>query len=421
MKKSLLRFINNYRFELTLVAVVIAAIFVRYYNYNNRMVFDSEQARSLIISGNNLKDKFSLLGQEYFRTTSTGHKLFSGALFSYSLVPLQVLFNFDAYKITIYFGLLNIFTGVLLYHLSSKIFNKKIALISTILFLFSDMMIKHSMFIWILNYVPLLGVSVTYLVAKYFKDRKLVYPVLLGLLMGVGINLHYPIIVFTGIVGLMIAIKSKFNVSHLAVYLFGLLLGNWPTIIFDLRHNWYHLRMFYQYVLDTFAGNGQNISYYYLFLLWPILCIAVAWIITKIARSNFLIVVLLLLYLDINLTSKWVSFKGANEMPDNLRYSDIMKTAEIIAKDKPENFNVSTLFGFDARGFILRYPLEFNYGYKPQSVEEYKNISSLYVMALNDEDIKNPSRYELQSFLPYNYIKLDNINDSYQIYKLTKK
>ncbi len=421
MKKSLRIFLKKYQIELVFFLLLVIAVVVRFYNYESRIVFDSEQARSLIVSGNYVKDKFSLLGQEYFRSTSSGHKLFSGAIFSYLLLPIQLLANYDAYKITQFFTLLNLFSGIILFIVASKLWGKKVGLMSGTLFLFSDMMIKHSLFIWILNWVPLLGVLAIYALHYFNKNKKIASVLSLGLILGMGINFHYPILFFAGLVGIYILFKSRNRLISAIIYVLGLVVGNLPTLLFDLRHDWYHIRTLIQYILDAFNGNGQNFSYYYLFLIWPALCVFVSLLFIRVLKKNILLVFAIVIYVVLNLNSKWVNFSSAKEMPPGLVYKDIITASEIIAKDKPERFNVSTLFGFDARGYILRYPLEFNYGYTPSGVEEYKELDSLYVMALGDGDIKNPSRYELKTYLPYNYELLGEVNSKYQIYKLTKK
>ena len=101
--------------SLILIAIFLLAVLVRFYNFPNRVTFWSEQARSLIVAGNYLEEP-SLLGQEYFRVNSFGHKLFASALFNYSLVPLLLLSKFDPIPITAYFALLNIFSGFALYY-----------------------------------------------------------------------------------------------------------------------------------------------------------------------------------------------------------------------------------------------------------------------------------------------------------------
>ena len=117
-----------------LVVLIILALTVRFYNFPNRLIFGPEQAMSLITTGQMIKEQFSLLGEAYIqRTTSTGLYLFHSALFNYSLIPLEIIFRFDPLPITIFFTLLNIATGLLLYFMVKKITNKTIAWFSAFL------------------------------------------------------------------------------------------------------------------------------------------------------------------------------------------------------------------------------------------------------------------------------------------------
>src|SRR5258706_9224659 len=96
--------------NILIIVILILASFVRFYNFPNRVTFWTEQARSLIVSANYIREKPSLLGQEYFRQDSNSHIIYSGALFNYSLLPLLVISNYDPVIITSYFTLLNLFT-----------------------------------------------------------------------------------------------------------------------------------------------------------------------------------------------------------------------------------------------------------------------------------------------------------------------
>jgi hypothetical protein len=139
MKTFLKKLLNKE--GLLLLVILVLAFTVRFYNFPNRITFWSEQARSLVTSANYIKDKPSLLGQEYFRVASNGHKIFSGAVFNYLLVPLLLVTNYDPVPITAFFAILNIFTGLVVYWTARKLFDERVAVFSVILFLFNNMMI----------------------------------------------------------------------------------------------------------------------------------------------------------------------------------------------------------------------------------------------------------------------------------------
>lgn len=409
---------NKYLIAFTLIVVI--SLFLRLYNFEERITFGSEQARSLLVSGRNLTEKPSLLGQEYFRVTSAGHKLFSGALFSYSLVPLQLLFNFNPLPITYYFAVLSVATGILLFILVKRLFGDEIALFSALLFLFSDYIIYHSMFIWILNYLPLIGLFLFYYLYLFYKKGKIKNTGLVGLFSGIGINFHYLTFPLAGLIFFYVLYKSKEKVKASLLFLLGIFIGNITVFAFDLRHDFYHIRTLIQYGLDTFRGSGESIISYYHFLhFWPLLAVIGGYLLFKIWKTNkFFAISIISLYVFANLSSPRVSFSSPTGMPEGLLYNDVIEASSIISKDVEGSFNVVSVLDFDKRGYILRYPLEFMFEKTPMGVEEYPSSPKLYVLASKDYNFDTNEVWELRVVKPYSVNKLSDIGEGYAVFKL---
>jgi hypothetical protein len=408
---------------LILFSILAIALFVRFYNYENRITFGPEQARSLIVSANYIQDKPTLLGQEYFRSNSLGHKLFTSAIFSYSLVPLLLATNYDPYLITIYFTILNIFTGLVFYFLVHRMFGLRIAQISLTLFLFNSYMIYHSMFIWVLNYLPLLGVISIYLIWKIIKGKaKLIDTFWLGIISGIGFGLEYLYILAIIPIMYFVIKYSKEILKSLVIFILGGAVGDFPQVIFDLRHDFYHLRSLFQYAMDTFANNSDaGFTYYHFLMFWPVGILFMSLILNTLYKKSKLISILfVVLYLFINLKSSFVSFNKPVGMEYGLRYKDLKETSKIISDQSGEKFNVATLYDFDTRGYTLRYFVQYVYGKKPQNDVTYKDVSEIYALAKSDYDFKNNNPWELNVFKPYNTERLSDVGEGYALFKLTK-
>jgi len=418
---KLLKFIKKYSSEILIVFIFAAAFFVRFYNFENRVNFGPEQARSLVISANYLT-KFSLLGQEYFRVTSMGHKLFASAYFNYSLTPLILLFRYQPLPITCYFSLLNILTGLILFLLVKKMLGKEVAFVSLILFLFNRYMIYHSLFIWILNYLPLIGILTVYCLFQFKKKRRIIYTFLLGFLSGLGFGLEYFYILTAILVLGYLLFNSKSKIKDFLIFVSGAVLGNLPMVMFDLKHDFYHVRTFIQYVLDTLNNPGQSsLTYYHFLNYWPIILILLAYLLVKYLKQKKIVIFLfLLIYVFLNLNNKLISFKSAVGMPSNLTWDGINLASQMIVDDNPGNFNVVSLFDFDRRGYILRYPLEFIYKISPLGVEGYPTASVLYVFGPENYDFKSQNVWEIDSFKAKKIEILSKVQDGYNIYKLIK-
>lgn len=406
-----------------LLLIVFIALFVRFYNFTNRINFGPEQAISLLVSGNMVKEKFTLLGfPSTQRTTSFGHIIYYPPIFNYSLIPLLLIFNYNPIPITGYFALLNLITGVAIFFLALKLFNKKAAYFALIIFLFDSFMIYHSLFIWVINYLPILMVLNIYLTYKFLNFRNnMMYPLLIGLVTGISFGLEY-LYFFTAIlIGILVFIITKSKLRSTLLFILGGFLGNLPTVIFDLTHDFYHLKTLWQYFLDTISNPGQShIAYYHFLQFWPIIALIGGFVLNLLYKKNtFIAVIVVIFYVTLNLISPNVSFNRAVGMYPALNISKIREASNIIALDNPKEFNVVMTFDFDSRAHPLRYFLKFMHGKNSLSEEAYPNAKTLYVFSQKNYDIKNTNLWEIKSFNAKKLIKLSDIDD-FAVYKLLK-
>lgn len=419
MKNFLKHFLTKNNLFLLLIFVVAAGI--RFYNFPNRVTFWSEQARSLIVSADYLK-KASFLGQEYFREDTNSHIIYSGALFNYSLVPLILISNYDPIKITVFFTLLNLITGCVIYWTTKKMFGMKIALLSSLLFLLNDFMIYHSLFIWSYNYLPLIGILIFFFSWKYIKSDNIIDLFLIGTLSGIGISLQFlftPIAIIVLIINLW---KKKKLLKSIIVFSLGLILGNLPMVLFDLRHHFYEISTLFQYLIDTLGGKSDaSFNYYYLLPLWPLASILAAIIISKISnRSKLLAGLIILIYLYINITSQKVSFTSPTGMPKGINTSDIDKASLKIARDIKGDFNVAEVLDFDKQAYVFRYFVQYKYGKSPQGVADYPNARLLYVLSQKGYNFDTSGVWEISSGGKYNISLLTDVGRGYAVYRLSK-
>lgn len=417
-------FLKYYKFFLVLL-ILLTAVFVRFYNFENRINFGPEQGISLSVSGSYIKDKFSLLGQEYMRATSEGHVLFTSALFDYSLVPLQLLFNFDPVPITGFFALLNIFTGLVILWIVKKMINLTAGIFSLIIFLFNSYMIYHSLFIWIVNYLPLIGILSFYLLYLLTRNRnssdrkKIWWTVSLGILSGIALGLEYAYGVTFALIFIYLLVISRNKVRDLLILVLSVIIGTFPLFVFDLKHNFYNLISLGQFLSENKGGVG--FPYYHYLHLWSIFALILGLIVYWIyRRSKFLAVMLIFIYLFVNLTSQRISFSKALGMNEAFTIKNWDRAAAVIALDKPQNFNVAALLDFDSRANPLRYFLKFRYDKRPFDFEHYKEAEALYVLASSNYDFDKAIAWEIDVYRPFKVITLGKIDSNYAVFKLTR-
>lgn len=405
-----------------LILIFALAALVRFYNFPNRVTFWSEQARSLIVSANYLKTP-SLLGQPYFiREDINSHVLYAGAVFNYSMIPLMLVSGYEPILITTFFAFLNLLTGLIIYLVTKKIFNKNIAIVSCTLFLFNDWMVYHSLFIWNYNFLPLIGILVLYFGWQYLKKRKASSIFILGLIGGLGVGLQLlflPIALGIFVAGVLL---SKKKIIYSAAFILGMILGNLPMVIFDLRHNFYESRTLVQYSLDTLAGKSNAaIAYYYFLPFWPVLAIAGALILFWLwKKSKILSVLIVILYLFLNLTSVRINWKAPTGMPQGMTTRDVENASRVVAADTRGDFNVAEVLDFDKQAYVLRYFLQFKDGKNPQGIADYPKAKVLYVLSEKGYNFDTSDIWEVKSGGPYKISLLSDVGQGYAIYKLQK-
>lgn len=409
---------------LLVIFVLLTAAGIRFYNFENRMNFGPEQAISLSVAADYIKEKFTLLGEPNMqRVTSFGHRIFHPPVFNYSLIPLLLIFNYDPLPITAFFCLLNLFTGVILYWVIKKFINETVAIFSLILFLFNFVMIQHSLFIWNQNYIPLLSILIGLLVYKIKiakgKDHfKLAF--LLGIFSGLILGIEFLFLITMILIFGLATFWGKNKFLIISSFGVGLTIALSPMVLFDLRHQFYFLNTLIQYFFDTLKQPEQNnLSYYHFLQFWPLFALGGGIILAKIFQKNkYLALLIVVVYILFNISSPLVKFTEAAGMNKGLNYPMLDIAARQIAQDKPKKFNIVTTWDFDSRAHPLRYLLTYRYQVTPVGVEEYKNVDNIYVMTTPGYNFERTSLYEISSFRPFTIELLAKISNDYSIFKL---
>ena len=412
-------------YNLLIILLFALGAFLRLYNFPSRVIFGPEQGISLLTATANL-EKFSLLGEYNLqRATSTGHNLIHGPLFSYFLLPSILICNFRVLPISLIFPGLNLLTALVLFLVTKNLFGRSVAALTIFFFLGSSLMIYHSLFIWIYHPLILLGTLAIWFMAALKRAPHRPAPVFwLGLISGVGFSLQYPFLVFAAFLFFLVFLISKKRLVSLVLFPFGFFLANITRVVFDLRHDFYHLRTLWQFFVDVYINHtvsGQTYDYSYLHL-FPYFCLLLA--LLSVGLYNLkkpLIILPILAFLYLNLTSPLLSLNRPLGMPEGLTLGSLEAAAETIAADQPpKRFNIATLWDFDTLARPMRYLLRYYYGLTPAGFADYGNVDALYVFAPVDRDINNPKVWELNTFKPYRVTVLTSPSARYRLYKLTK-
>src|SRR3989339_1708913 len=251
---------------------LIAGTFLRFYKLYGFTTFLGDQGRDAIVVKMILTlEHFPAIGAP----TSIG-QVYLGPFYYYFIAPWLLFFNNQPIGLAVGVAIFSSLYLLINYLIVKELFDKKIALISTILLSFSSVLIDFSRFSWNPNLLPLFTLLTVYFVIKSLKTNKWYYFVLFGTFLSFSIQLHYlalflipPIFV----IYLIDLLKERKQLIHKFVYLFiclfSFILFSSPLIIFDLRHNFLNSKLF----LALFKSSGTSFltkinslfdSFYYL-------------------------------------------------------------------------------------------------------------------------------------------------------------
>lgn len=236
-----------------LFIIVISAALLRFYNLSDRLSFDWDQenfawqAKEMIVD-----HKFTLIGTD----TSIGG-MHLGPLYTYLSNFFYFLFQMNPIGggvLSIIFGLLTIIT---LYIVNLTLFNRGVAVISSLLYAFSFSIILWDLVAWNPSPFYLYSVMFLYFLVKSLKNIKILP--FLSFLLGLGLHIHLSALTFFPFILLPLITNKKNRFKYLLFSLLTFVLAISSLIIFDLRHNFHNTKQAMSFLFqqsNSFQGKG---------------------------------------------------------------------------------------------------------------------------------------------------------------------
>jgi len=256
-----------------IIIILLLAAFLRLYRIADYMTFLGDEGRDVLVVYEILHGKLTLLGP----TASVGG-FFLGPIYYYFMTPFLWLFNYNPVGPAVMVALFGVATVWLVYKVATAFFNQKVGLISSFLYAISPIVIAYSRSSWNPNVVPFFSLLSLYFVYKALKQNSKKYFLMCGLLLGIGLQLHYLmlflitiILIYVLVSELVLRRKDNFFKKILGIiknYFFilvGLIIGWVPFLAFEIRHGFPNIQSIFNFVLksgDT-GGNPQFLSSIY--------------------------------------------------------------------------------------------------------------------------------------------------------------
>lgn len=241
MSKSSKRTTERFSSLILLFGILLVAIFLRVYRLDKLTTFGGDQGIDfLVVRDMVLYHKWTLIGIK----TSIG-AFFQGPLYLYMLFPFFSILSLQPIAGAIAAMVFSVSTLALLYITVKKYFSTKTALISSLLFAVSPQFIIFGNTPLYQNFLPLfIALSLYY----FLKDEDNFHiRFLLGLSVGLGIELHLLNVSLAIAFLLYYLLFVKRNLKLISAYLLGIVVGFGPTLLFELRHQFLNTKLFLAY------------------------------------------------------------------------------------------------------------------------------------------------------------------------------
>lgn len=243
----------------TLFLIILLGAYLRLHDFNDLARFNADQVRDAkIVDVMNASGEFPLLGPKAGGTT---FKL--GPAFYYLQYLSGAIFGFTPEGIAFFIPIFSV-ASIYLFHIFFRnIFSDKITLGLTLLYAASFYVIKYSRFAWNPNAIPFfLFAFLNLALAIILKKRALPYHIALGIIVGIGVQLHTTLLVllpvFTfGLYAYIFIKNRRLPAVKIVAMMLTIIFLNSPFILSDISSSGENLKNFF---LGAETKTKDNIS-----------------------------------------------------------------------------------------------------------------------------------------------------------------
>lgn len=260
MIQSLKKFIGTHKIETSLLGIILLiASFMRLYRISDYMTFLGDEGRDVMVAKQILEGNLTLLGPR-----ASAGDFFLGPIYYYMMAPFLWLSNFDPVGPAIMIALIGVATVFLVYFVARKWFGVKAALMAGALYVVSPLVIAYSRSSWNPNPMPFVSLLTLYLLYQGIKLISYKRLLVVGLLLGIAIQLHY-LTLFLGVIvflftliGTFVASRKKVAARLLKEYgvmFVGFVAGISPFLLFEARHGFPNTKTIVGFI---FVDNAEK-------------------------------------------------------------------------------------------------------------------------------------------------------------------
>lgn len=173
--------------NLFFTSLLLAGAFLRFYKLQEFTIFLSDQGRDALI----VKDIVTLTHLPLIGAPTSIGQVFLGPAYYYLIAPFLPLFNFNPVGLSYGVAVYSLLGAIACYAVIKREINIAVALLFSVLVLFSSVQLELSRFSWNPNLLPISSFFALYFLFKLFNSPKVLYGALFGFFLGLSLQFHY--------------------------------------------------------------------------------------------------------------------------------------------------------------------------------------------------------------------------------------
>lgn len=410
---------NVFRYGLLVICIsVLLFVAVRLIALPERMGFGSDAGRDFLTVLTMVQTKVPKLIGPPSEYSLHGRQFYFGPAPYYVILPALVISHGDPLVVSYFLIGLN----ALIFFITLSVLGKTIRSPVTVtcfalLCIMTPAVVTYTRSYWNPHFMFAISMLLlTLLIKRTFFNNQL-YFFTIGLLFGVGIQFHYAFIFAVAVSMIWMIVERQLSVRVCCFLAGGLVIGILPLVLFELRSNFYNTRTFVAVMTNLDNTHTPFVPHTFYFIsLIPFAFFVVSHALGYIhGRYRILPYAILVLYIIAAIA------KTVLPVDEPLPYASVTEMADIIAHDRPENFNVVDQLTRDNRAMSLRYLVTIR-GYTPRAVDDYSQSQILYVYTDTPlAQLLDHPVYEMQSVTPIHTIGVWHTKNGITLYKLMKE
>lgn len=408
-----------------LIFFIIVFIGIRSIHYVYHMNWSGDQGSYAIEALRLFKTKSLTLIGPQISANYEGRFIFQGPVIYYFFIFFLFLGKWDPVISSYLFVLFSSLMIIPLYAGVKKLIHEKEAWIMVIIYTFVPYYINYSRFLWNSTLLfSLLPILIYFM--GIFKERKqkgIGIFFLLSFCLGILLQFHYQFILVIMGIFLYYFIIKKVRFPYLLSFIGGIAVGFSPLIIFEVRHQLYHIKtilLFIKYWNKVDKPGGITMPHYYISLSFMLIVTFLGLLTKSIKKIPYKYFILFALIVGI------YAFLVNSSVPQHAfwapttpwNYLDEKKIYDIIRSTNIKtHFNVANLAYYDTRSAVVKYFMKRD-GYDI-NYDDYYGNKYLFVISEDTKYLTNPS-YEVDTFKPHKLLRKWNINSRYNMVLLER-